>query len=459
MKKLTEGNIYKTFFLFALPLVFSGLLTQIYNLINTIIAGRFLGEAGLAAIGATSPYITFVSSFFIGYEAAFAIYIARLFGNGKHQKMCRGVSVHLVIDASVALLITLFTLIFRNQILDLLNVEDAIRKETLSYLMIYISGMVLITMNHNATVLLATLGDTSFSFFMSLISTVINIAGNLLSVTVFHLGVAGLAATSILAAGIGGSGNLIRVLTDLRKLPPDEARLPFSLTETREALSYTIPTVLQQNAIYFVGLLLAPMLNATGSTVIASYVVTSKILDIFNNLSSSSSRTVSNYASQVLGEQHEQAHKLKMLKRGLWVGFLQNVLFIVVFLIPCLLVPSFIANIFFTDGSAPESVDLTVLFIRVFLPGILIYTFDGLFHAFFRGLKTMKLLIGTTLFSSVSRILISLPLTAKFGINGFYAGMILAWAAEAVILLIIYRTGVWIPREIRKKTVFLSENF
>ena len=451
MRKLTEGNIYKTFILFALPLVFSGLLTQIYNLVNTIIAGRFLGEAGLAAIGATSPYITFISSFFVGYESAFAIYTARLYGAGKHQKMCRGVSVHLMIDAALAIFITLFTLIFRNQILDLLKVEDAIREETLSYLMIYISGMILITMNHNATVLLATLGDTMFSFLMSLLSTVINITGNLLSVTVFDLGVAGLAATSVLAAGVGGIGNLIRVLLDLRKLPRDEARLPFSFAETREALSYTIPTVLQQNALYLAGLLLSPIINATGSTVIASYVVTSQILNIFNNLSASSSRTISNYASQVLGEPHECDKKLKMLKRGLWVGFLQNVLFIMVFLIPCLLVPGFIANIFFTKGSAPESVDLAIFFIRVFLPCILIYTFDGLFHAFFRGLKTMKLLIGTTVFSSLARILISLPLTSKYSINGFYAGMILAWTAEAIILLVIYRTGAWIPKELRKQ--------
>ena len=73
MKDLTQGNIFKTFFLFGLPLVLSGLLSQTYNVVDTAIAGRFLGEQGLAAIGATSPLITFLSSVFWGFGAGACI--------------------------------------------------------------------------------------------------------------------------------------------------------------------------------------------------------------------------------------------------------------------------------------------------------------------------------------------------------------------------------------------------
>ncbi|MBE6656461.1 MAG: hypothetical protein E7609_06330 [Ruminococcaceae bacterium] len=86
MKDLTQGNVYKTFFLFALPLVFAGFLMQAYNLIDTVIAGRFLGEAGLAALGATSELLILTSSTFWGVNAGLGIYTASLFGAKKIRR-------------------------------------------------------------------------------------------------------------------------------------------------------------------------------------------------------------------------------------------------------------------------------------------------------------------------------------------------------------------------------------
>ena len=85
MKDLTRGNIYKTFILFAIPLVLSGVLSQCYNLIDTVIAGKFLGDNGLAAIGCTAAFISFSSSIFWGYAAGASIHIAALFGARKYR--------------------------------------------------------------------------------------------------------------------------------------------------------------------------------------------------------------------------------------------------------------------------------------------------------------------------------------------------------------------------------------
>ena len=87
MKDLTQGNIFKTFFLFGFPLVLSGLLSQTYNVIDTAIAGKFLGESGLASIGATSPLITFFSSLFWGFGVGVPVYAAKLYGRGDYDKI------------------------------------------------------------------------------------------------------------------------------------------------------------------------------------------------------------------------------------------------------------------------------------------------------------------------------------------------------------------------------------
>ena len=87
MKDLTKGNIYKTFFAFGVPLVLSGLFSQLYTIVDTIIAGKFIGEHALAAIGATEPCIKFIQSIFWGFGVGFSIYIARLYGAGEYAKI------------------------------------------------------------------------------------------------------------------------------------------------------------------------------------------------------------------------------------------------------------------------------------------------------------------------------------------------------------------------------------
>ena len=87
MKDLTPGNIYKVFILFAIPLVLSGLLSQAYGVINTMIAGKFLGEEGIAAIGSTTSFTELISSVFWGFSAGFSVFVARLFGAKDYADM------------------------------------------------------------------------------------------------------------------------------------------------------------------------------------------------------------------------------------------------------------------------------------------------------------------------------------------------------------------------------------
>lgn len=449
MKKMTEGNIYKTFILFAIPLVLSGLLSQMYHMIDTMIAGHYLGESGLAAIGATSSLITFLSTMLSGYIVGFGVYVARLFGAGDYARIRRGVWVHFAICTALAMLIAAAVILFREPIFDLLRVEADIRDEAMKYFLIYIAGLFLFLLNTNGSILLGSLGDSTFPFCMSLLSAALNVGGNILSVTVLKLGVAGIALASVISAGITAVCYLFRFVACFRKLLPKRERIRWSLTETRIALPYSLPAVLQQCSMYCAGLILSPMLNSLGSAVIASYVVSSQILSICNTLYQNSSRTVSNYIAQCMGATYEKEEKRRMLKRGLWVGFLQSTVFVLVLLIPCLIVPRFAVSLFFSEGSAGESIALSVTFVRVFLPFVLFNVVNNLFHSFFRGVKAMHLLVISTVFASAVRIAVSLPLTGALGLNGFYLGMVIAWMAEAVFVLVVYRLGLWIPKELR----------
>lgn len=313
------------------------------------------------------------------------------------------------------------------------------------------AGFFLFHMITNGTLLLSALGDSLFPFIMSMVSAVMNIVGNILSVTVFGLGVFGIALSSVISAGAVSVLYMLRFSHCFKALLPHSPRIKPSFSEAKEGLAYTLPTILQQSSLYLSGFVLSPMINVTGSAAIASYVVTSQVLTIHNAVYQNSARTVSNYTAQCLGSEYEAEEKRRRLRRGVKVGALQGVLLVLVILIPCMVFPEFIASMFFSEGSSSESVALAVIFLRFFLPFVLFNVINNLFHSFFRGVKAMNLLVISTVFASAMRIAVSFPLTNTYGINGFYGGMVIAWILEAVFVLILYRSGIWMPKELKIK--------
>ena len=127
MKDLSQGNIYKTFFLFGLPLVLSGVLSQTYHIIDTAIAGRFLGETGLAAIGATAPFLTFISSLFLGYGVGFGAYIGRLFGAGEYGKIKSAIYSTYFFMLLACVLFSAGLIAFHEPLFDFLKIEESLR--------------------------------------------------------------------------------------------------------------------------------------------------------------------------------------------------------------------------------------------------------------------------------------------------------------------------------------------
>ena len=140
------------------------------------------------------------------------------------------------------------------------------------------------------------------------------------------------------------------------------------------------------------------------------------------------------------------------MRLGIGVGLVQSISFSLVLLIPCMLAPEWIASVFFAEGSAQESIALTVYFERVFLPCTLFNAVTNLFHGVFRAVKAKGLLIFSTVFSSVVRLAVSYPLTVQYGLNGFWAGMGISWGAEVLMLIVVYFKSWWIPRELREST-------
>lgn len=438
MKNLTEGNIYKSFFVFAIPIIISGFLSQAYNILDTVIAGKYLGEGGLAAVGATSALITFVTSCFWGYNTGSSIYTAILFGGRRSKELKTNIYSNAATIILISVVLSLLAIVLKKTIFELLNIDAEVYDAASVYYTVYISGLLAFALNHFGVCTMQALGMSEFPLRMSVISTVINLSGNLLSVAVFDFGVAGIAAASVLAAAVTCIGYFVRLNKCFKELGVSDCKVKISPALAKKSLSFAFPVMLQQSVMYVASLIVSPIVNALGSSAIAAYNVDLKIYDINAGIYQNSSKSLMNYTAQCVG-----AGKLDKLQKGVSVGFIQGMCLLLPCLIVCVCLSAEFCTLFFPAGYTGASLEMSVKFVRYFLPFVVFNVINNLFHAFFRGIKAMNFLLFFTAFGAVSRIAATLLFSHLYAMDGVYLGWVVSWICEAVPVCLLYFSGIW----------------
>ena len=440
MKDLTKGNIYKTFFLFGLPLVLSGLLSQAYNIIDTSIAGKFLGNNGLAAMGATAPLITFVSSLLWGLSSGFSIYVARLFSTGEYKKIKSSVYTMWLIMFCVCVAIAVVFIALHAPLFELLKIEESIRGAAFDYFAVYIAGLFPIIMTVHAVHLLNSLGIGTFPFFMSLLSAVLNVSGNILSVVVFHMGVEGLAIASVLSASVVCICYYFKFRKCLKEMGVDKEKIKLGIKYIKNASPFAVPNMFQQAVMYFAALAVSPLVNGLGVSASASYSVVTRVYELNTCLYQNSTRALTNYTAQCAG--NKQYDKIK---KGVFVGLLQNIAFVTPFLLVCVIFYQPVCSLFFKSDADALTKEYAYLFVRQYLPFVYLQMACNLFHGLFRGVKATGFLFSTSLVGAIARYLLSILLIPSMGMSGFYLAWVLSWAIETALSLLLFFLGGWIP--------------
>ena len=438
MKELTKGNIYKTFFIFAFPMVLAGVLSQCYTVVNTILAGKLLGDSALAAIGSVAPLETFINSIFWGYGSGVGICAGQLFGAGEYLRMKRVVVSNFLFISVLLAVLSVILILFRYPLYMFLQVAPLLLKECDHYFIVSMAGRVFVLFAINSACIIKAMGDGAFPLWMSLVSTIMNVSVGVLSITVFGMGVEGLALGNVLSSAVVGVLYVLKLSASFKKLGVADQKVSFSFGAIRETGRYSVSTMVQQSVMYLAGLTLSPMVNGIGSDASASYTVSLRIYDISAAVYQNSATTVGSYTAQCFG-----AKKYDLLKRGLVVGFVQNLLFVAPFLLASSLLARPVAMLFFSADASAAAVAYTVVFARYCMPLLVLNVVANLFHNYFRGIGYMKALLVTTITGSLARVIISWLLVQPFGIYGYYAGWVLSWLFDGVVGVLIYFFGKW----------------
>ncbi len=438
MKDLTKGNIIKNFFIFALPLVFSGLFSQLYGTVDTIIAGKFIGSASLASIGATAPFLTFVHSFFWGFDAGFGICMAQNFGAKNYKKIKETIITMFSSYFVFATVIGLIFFVLRVPLLNLLKVDPKIMKETVKYFSVILLGLGFIQMQNLFLQTLNAFGESNFPFVMSLVSSALNVSGNIFSVVVLKIGVLGIALSSVFSAMVVDVLYFLKLRSCLYKMGVGDYKAKYNFAIIGQTKSFWLPTSFQQGVMYISTLLLSPMLNGLGADASASYTVSYRIYNIVTCVFFGASKSISTYVAQAIG-----GKKLDTIKKGFRVGILQCICFLIPILTVCIAAPNLVCGFFFESGYSGKGIEYSINFLKFFMPFVIFNLINNAFHAFYRGTKEMNHLVACTFFGSFMQLAVGFFLTKYFGMYGFYAGWAISWIADAALGFALYLTKGW----------------
>ncbi len=435
--KGNNQNLYKSFLKFAIPAMLTGMLNQAFNIIDTIFAGKFLGENGIAAIGSTAQIITLISCAISGYTVGFSVLLAKLWGAKDYEGIKTNVYTTAVVLGTVTLAIGLILGLSSGKIVELLRADVIVRQDAQTYFMIYAMGFVLICFRHLGNYIMQAFGNTVYPFLVSIVTSVIHIICSYIFVRVFGIGIAGFAIAYLLSALLADICYLIRIVRYFKSmnlsLKPTKSK-----ASMREAMTYSLPTLIQQAVMYTADTMTAPLINGLGASMTSAYSVASRVNTFTSQGFQSSSKALSNYAARCIG-----VGRGEEIKKGVKVSFLQSLFLLLPFVLVSYIFAEPICKMFFSKDFSGDSLNYAVLFLRVYMPLVVFNVINNLFHSFFRGIKAMGFLNLTTAVGAFSRYLLTLLLVGGYGINGVYTAWAVSWVIEAILCVAIYFSNRW----------------
>lgn len=447
MKDLTQGNVFKKFLIFTLPLIVTGILSQSFGMINSMMVGKILGESELAYIGSTASLIEVLNAVIWGYGTGAAIYVGRLFGSKDIKRMVNAIKTNMLVACGIALLLTVVTLVFYKPIFSLLQVGKDIYHGSFVYYALSVAGLVVFTISWCSVYIFNAVGDSTFPFLMSLITSILTVAGNAFVLMVLKTGVWGTAAVSIVAALVVDIFYIFKYKKLFKSVGAENQKLVFDKHDILKAASLGIPCMVQQTVMYASSAGVQPVINALGKAAIAAYSICLRIYNLSAVVFQNISKCLSSYCAQCIG-----SGKISKVNKGIRACLTLGFAFVVPLMALCFIFPEQISGWFFNDTTS-ESARLVQRYILLCVPFFVFQILNNMFHNFFRGVMAANIAAITTTFYTVVRIVSTYLLVPLWKMDGVYAGFIIAWVLEVILCSAIFFSGKWKSREIKELAV------
>lgn len=444
MKDLTQGNIYKSFFVFAIPMILSSVLSSMFSVVDTAIAGQYLGAHGLAAVSAPGTAFSIVNAVFYGQAYGLAVYVGNAFGAKEYRRLRNAVTTNVLLVLLATTVIAVMAAIFWRPVFAYLNIEDTLYDDARTYYYCLCINLVVFMIGHYYHIACNAVGVTTFPLYLSIASAVVNLIGNVVTVAVLGWGVLGIGLSTVVSSLIPAVAYFLKFRSYYREMGLTGEKLTIHTRYIKATFSSGGPNILQQISMYVAGFLAAPLLNGLGAVFVAATSITGHLFSWNMIFYSAAAKTSANYIAQCVG-----AKKYHLIKKSVGVALVIAFSLTVPVMILIYCFPDAISSLFLKEGSEPKVYEIIHLYVRFIFPFSLFNLISGVFHSVFRGIKSNKYLILGSTVHTVVAVILCYTLTPVLGEVGFFLSQAVSWIAEAIFCLIVYATGHWVPKDIR----------
>lgn len=441
---MTEGNPGKRIVAFTIPMLIGNIAQQLYNTVDSIIVGRFVGDNALAAVGSAGPVLNLLLVLFVGISVGAGIIVSQYFGARQREELSKSIGACMTLTAASSLFIMLLAPLVTKPLLRLLQTPESILDWCNSYLIILFTGIAGSAFYNILGGILRGLGDSVSALVYLLVATVINIVLDYIFVAEFHMGVAGVALATVIAQVVSAILSVLKLrkmtgIFDMGKqyLFPEKS---YFMTVVRLG----IPSGLTQAIFSLSSIVVQTLTNSFGELFIAANVIVMRVDGFAMMPAFSFGSAMTTYAGQNIG-----AGKLDRVTRGAKEGTLIAVATSVVITILILVFGKSLMAIF---TPTPELVDLSYDMMRILAAGYIAMEVTQCLSGVMRGAGDT---VTPMWISVVTTVMIRIPLAygmvhvtksaalPKGDSACIFISLLLSWILGAVITFVMYKRGAW----------------
>ena len=433
-KDLTVGNPQRVLWRFCLPLFGSIIFQQLYNIADSLVAGKFIGENALAAVGNSYEITLIFIAFAFGCNMGCSVIVSQLFGAKEYGRLKTAVSTACIFSAFLCLMLMVTGTIGCGLLLHLIRTPHEVFSDSKLYLDIYIWGLPFVFFYNIATGIFSALGDSKTPFYFLAVSSTSNIAVDILFVKAFHMGVAGVAWATFLCQGASCILAVLTVWIRLKKIQVTEKPKLFDRELMKKIVVIAVPSILQQSFISVGNILIQSVINGFGASVIAGYSAAVKLNNMVITSFTTIGNGISNFSAQKLG-----SHKYGRIKEGFHAGMK---------MVWCLCLPFCIIYIFFgryllllfMERSSVAALMTGKEFLWILSPFYFVVSVKLVADGILRGVSAMRQFMAATFTDLILRVVLAFVLSDLAGSAiGIWCAWPIGWTISMILSVSFYK--------------------
>ena len=442
---MTEGNIWKQLFLFSVPLILGNLFQQLYNTVDSIIVGNYIGSEALAAVGSSGSLLNLLIGFCVGASAGAGVVISQYYGAKDEKGLHKAVHTTIAIAIAAGIILTVVGILLSPLLLRAMGTPSEVFDQAVIYLQVYWGGILFNVIYNMAAGILNAVGNSRRSLVYLMIAAISNIFLDLLFVVVFKMGIVGAALATDVSQLLSSIFIILFLVRSKEMYRLKLKDIRFYDKMLGKILRIGLPTVIQNIVISFSNVIVQSSVNSFGSAVMAGFAAYVKI-DGFNIMPVMSfSMAATTFTGQNIG-----AGRYDRVRKGMWVSLSMGVIYTIATGALLLLFAPQIIGVFTNNK---EVVQHGVYVLKYFCPFYFLLAVMHELSGTIRGTgKTVEpMLIALTSLCVFRVVWIMVVLSIEHRMDWLFVVYPISWLIGAVLTVLYAWKGKWMPDEMRNK--------